>query len=398
MTSLRILILVSSYLPAYKAGGPVRTISNMVDQLGKIFDFWILTGDRDYQDSHSFDSVPLRKWLPVGHSQVYYVDPASLSLLSLRALIDEVKPDIVYLNSLFSLLANKYLFVRRMGMIPQIPTIAVPRGTFSSGALQLKRLKKQTYLLAARGSDFYKGLYWQASSKAEKEDIHAILPCVAEEKIFVAPDLVVMAQGNGEVSDWTEIGRQTTKEPGQVHLIYLSRIKPVKNLKFALTLLPSLKGQIKFDLFGPVQDQDYWDDCQEIIKNLPPHIQVQYHGPVPNEEVRKIFSDAQFLLLPTLGESFGHVILESLQAGCPVLISDRTPWDDLSKEMAGWVIPLEENNRWIETIQSCIDMGQESFIMLSNNAAQYAMHWLGSSDALQVNRDMFLSVAAKLVK
>ena len=42
-----ILSFAGHYLPGYKAGGPIRSIANMVDQLGDEFDFRIVAGDRD---------------------------------------------------------------------------------------------------------------------------------------------------------------------------------------------------------------------------------------------------------------------------------------------------------------------------------------------------------------
>jgi glycosyltransferase involved in cell wall biosynthesis len=388
---VRILTLVSYYHPGFKAGGPIRTLVSMVEHLGDSFEFWILTGDRDYKDHDPFDHVPLTRWVSVGKAQVYYIDIKTLALSKLKALINEVNPDIVYLNSLFSPLANKYLLARRLRMIPNVPTLAAPRGVFSSGALQIKRFKKRAYLFAARGSGLFKGLHWQASSTAEKKDICTILPGIDGRRIFVAPDIPPLVKKDDD--DYLESSQKPIKEVGQVRFIFLSRITPVKNLRFVLALFHSIEGRIKFDLFGPVQDFPYWENCQEIIAGLPPNVQVQYHGPVPHKEVRKLFSNAHFFILPTLGENFGHAILESLIAGCPVIISDRTPWNDLSEGKAGWVIPLEENQtQWIDILQTSVDMDQGEYSTYSNNAGQYAQWKLASPYVFQVNQDMFLSM------
>jgi glycosyltransferase involved in cell wall biosynthesis len=388
---VRILILVSYYHPGFKAGGPIRTLASMVEHLGDSFEFWIITGDRDYKDQDSFDNVPLNRWVSVGKAQVYYTEIKSLSLSKLNALIDGVNPDVVYLNSILSPLANKYLLARRLRMISNIPTLAAPRGIFSSGALQIKRFKKRAYLFAAQGTGLFKGLHWQASSMAEKKDICTILPGVEGKKIFVAPDIPPMVKNN-DVEGYLESSQKPVKEIGQVRFIFLSRITPVKNLQFALALLRSIEGHIKFDLFGPVQDLPYWENCQEIIGSLPPNVQVQYHGPVPNEEVRKLFSNAHFFILPTLGENFGHAILESLTAGCPVIVSDRTPWDDLSEVKAGWVVALENQGLWIDILQTCVDMDQGEYSTYSINAGQYAQRQLSSPLVLQANQDMFLNM------
>ena len=47
----RILTLVGHYPPAYKAGGPLRSVSNLVECLGDDLEFWVLTRDRDLGDA-----------------------------------------------------------------------------------------------------------------------------------------------------------------------------------------------------------------------------------------------------------------------------------------------------------------------------------------------------------
>ena len=52
-----ILIFIDWYLPAYKAGGPVRSIANLVENLKNDFIFKIVTGDRDLGDTKPFEQV-----------------------------------------------------------------------------------------------------------------------------------------------------------------------------------------------------------------------------------------------------------------------------------------------------------------------------------------------------
>ena len=40
------------------------------------------------------------------------------------------------------------------------------------------------------------------------------------------------------------------------------------------------------------------------------------------------------MFLPSKGENFGHIIMESLAASTPVIISDLTPWKDLENARA----------------------------------------------------------------
>ena len=59
---LKILTITDHFLPAYKAGGAVRTLANMADRLGAEFDFLILTGDRDLGEKEAFPDVKTDQW------------------------------------------------------------------------------------------------------------------------------------------------------------------------------------------------------------------------------------------------------------------------------------------------------------------------------------------------
>jgi hypothetical protein len=61
-----ILVLADHYLPGYKAGGPIRTLVNMVDRIGDEFQFKIVTADRDFKDYAAYPGVTIDHWNRVG--------------------------------------------------------------------------------------------------------------------------------------------------------------------------------------------------------------------------------------------------------------------------------------------------------------------------------------------
>ena len=368
----------------------MRTIAGMVEQLGDVFDYWIITSDRDLGDTEPYPNTPVGEWVAVGKAHVYYMDMRSLSMRELSTLISGVDPDILYLNSLFSALNYKALMARRLGLLPRVPILVAPRGVFAPGALRLKQTKKRLFLQTARTSGLLKGLRWQASSAAEKRDIVASLPGLEEADIFVAADLAA-------VSDLADVGQfaDLQKAAGSVRFVFLGRISAVKNLEYALTLLQTLSGQVAFDIYGPIEDPLYWERCRQIIDTLPQNVTVQAHGAIAHEEVGEALAGAHFLLFPTWGENFGHVILEALQVGRPVLISDQTSWNDLPEAAAGWVTGLAERAEWTAVLQHCLDMPHAEFAHHSESARRYARRWLASSAALEANKAMFLALGAQ---
>lgn len=82
-----ILVFTDYYLPGYKAGGPIRTLANMVDQLGDEFEFKIITADRDFDDNSTYKEIAVGCWDKVGKADVFYMSPQLRSLGGFRKIL-----------------------------------------------------------------------------------------------------------------------------------------------------------------------------------------------------------------------------------------------------------------------------------------------------------------------
>src|SRR5580693_5171858 len=103
MQKKTVLVLVGSYLPGYKAGGPIRSIESLVRALGEEIQFKIVTLDRDLGDKSSYPGIQGNQWVKVGHADVMYLRPDWRGLLDTFRLLCAVDhTTVVYLNSYFS--------------------------------------------------------------------------------------------------------------------------------------------------------------------------------------------------------------------------------------------------------------------------------------------------------
>lgn len=378
---MQILVFVDFYLPGFKAGGPIRTLANMADRLGDEFSFKIITKDRDFGDDSPYPGIVPDSWLAVGNANVFYLSPGRLSLLSLCRLIRETEPDVIYLNSFFSpYFTIRTLLLRRFGLIPRKPVLIAPRGEFSPGALGLKSFKKRVYIFLSKMFGLFRRVIWQASSEYEKADIRRQF--TSRDLIITAPDLPSLCRGSDRF-------QQNAKAKGLLKVIFLSRISRMKNIDGALKLLNGLKGNVVLNIYGPLEDVDYWAECLKIIKQLPENITVEYHGAVAHEQVSAMMREHDLFFFPTLGENFGHVILEALSAGCPVLISDQTPWRGLKEKGVGWDLPLDQPGRFQAVLQECIEMDNQEYAELSRRAWEYGRQQAQNDEVVQQNRRLF---------
>jgi glycosyltransferase involved in cell wall biosynthesis len=376
-----VLVCADYFVPGYKAGGPIRTLANMIEQLGDEFCFKIVTRDRDLGDTEPYPNIVINEWQPVSKAEVFYLAPDKLKLKPLRCLFFSTRFDLLYLNSFFSFrLSILPLVCRAIGAARRKPTILAPRGEFSSGALALKRFRKRAFLASSKRIGLYSGITWQASSEYEKENIQG---CFGKEAvILVAPDLPPLVLGTDQ-----EFG--TKKKKKHLKLLFLSRISKMKNLIGALGIIKEIKGEVVFHIFGPIEDLNYWSECKKQIHEMPQNIKIEYRGSVEYPDVHSVMRDYDFFFLPTLGENFGHVILEALVAGCPVVISDQTPWRGLADKGVGWDLPLGEPGDFRKVLQQCVDMDDIAYRSLAQRARDFGVQCSHNQEILQRNRALF---------
>lgn len=385
-----ILAFAHYYLPGYKAGGPVRSIGNLVAQLGDEFEFHVVTSDRDLGDAVPYSNVESDVWVKVGKARVMYLSPREQGFRGIGRLMRETPHDAVYLNSFFDPVFSAVpLLLRRFGLAPPKPYLVAPRGECSPGALALKAWKKRLYLRGVRAGGLFRNVGWQASSDYEAAEIVRAFG-VDPNRICVAP--------NPSPSESDQFSRLSSshRDPGMpLRVLFLSRISPMKNLHFALQIIGQIQEPVLFDIYGPVTDEAYWQRCQVDIVSLPSHVQVNYRGAVPPDQVREIMSSHDLFFLPTLGENFGHVIAEALSAGTPVLIADTTPWRDLEAAGVGWDLRLDEEQSFLRCIEHCARLGAEEYEAWRASIRRFAATRLNDPEVLKANRTLLLNMLAE---
>jgi glycosyltransferase involved in cell wall biosynthesis len=392
-----VLIVCDFYLPGHKGGGPIRSLANLVSRMGDEIDFLVVTRDRDLGDRNPYPDVIPARWTAVGKARVMYLAKLGFSA-ELREVLQNAKYNILYLNSFFSRRTSMpILLLRWVGAIPARPLILAPRGEFSAGALALNPIRKRAYLRASKALGLLKDVFWQASTDHEKVDLINALgaehPDVSQGdtetgvrqeggRIFTAADLPELPTGgtsNGESS----------KVAGGARIAFLGRISPMKNLHAAIELLGDLDGRVQLNIFGPLEDPTYWERCERAIRQLPPNINVEYRGEIAHSEVAATLGAHDLLFLPTLGENYGHVILEALVAGTPVLISDRTPWRGLEGAGVGWDIPLQQPGEIRRVLAEVVAMDAAVHAKWSSRARTFGREHASDTSSIQAHQQIF---------
>jgi len=326
-------------------------VPRIVERLGDEFEFLVITRDRDLGLPAPLVGVVPDQWITRGRARCLYLSTRRRLTGGLIRSVRRSRHDVIYLNSLFSvefslipLLLRKAALVRRQGLV------IAPRGEVDDSALAIKHRRKRLYLRLVRGLHLLDDAIWHAATTEEAEAIgHEFGP---RARVLIARDIPPRP------------GAETNPQPkqaGTLEVVFLSRIARIKNLDYAISTLATVNGSVNFDVFGPIEDHQYWVECQRLARGLPSNVTLRYRGPVEPDQISQAFAGHHLLFLPSRAESFGHAIVESLMAGCPVLISDQTPWRDLEARHAGWDLPLSRPDLFAQTIERCVTFTQEQF-------------------------------------
>lgn len=382
-----VLAFADYFLPGYRAGGPVASLAGLAARLGDEFRFHVVTRDRDLGDGAPYAELPAGGEGAAGGARVTYLAPGMLSPGALPRIARGAGARVLYLNSLFSpRFSLAPLVLRAAGRLPGLPLVLAPRGELAPGALALNAPRKRAFLAAARAARLHRGVLWQASSDGEAEQVRRWFPGA---EVWVAPNLAPPGA--------VPLPREP-KLPGELRAAFVARVSPMKNLLGALRILAGTGHPTSLDVYGPVEDAAYWERCRAAIRRLPPHVTVVAHGPVPPSDVPAVLSRAHVLLLPTLGENYGHAVREAMAAGCLPLVSDRTPWRGLEARGVGWDLPLEDAAAWHAVLRRVAAMDADTFGAWSARAAAEGARAAEDPAAEAQSRALFRAAVARAVR
>ena len=381
MVKKRILVFSGYYIPGYKGGGPIRSLENIFNQLSEDIDFYLVTLNRDLGDKKPYKGINTNTWTTVGKVSVFYIDGSYLKRSAFNEILEKVQPDTIYLNSLFSFYFSIYiLWLLSISRFNRIRLLLAPRGELSPGALKERKIKKFFFILLTKHLKIYKNLQWHASSDLEFSDIKKQYD--KYRRIYIASNLV----NDTKMKSYDVVN--LSKNKGEIRIIFLSRITKKKNLYFAIESLSNLKGNVIFDVYGPHEDQAYIEKCKKLVLNLPSNIRVSFKEEVMRDKIFQLFVKYDVFYFPTKGENFGQVIWESLSCGCPVLISDQTPWNNIESHHVGWVRSLSMMENFSKVLQGIIDNNLE-YHFDRQNIYNYALQVANTSKSIMANKQMF---------
>ncbi len=363
-----VLIITQGFLPAKSFGGPVTSINNFASHFSDQYEIRIITGDHELNKKERLAGID-EGWNTVNSSWVYYVRNNNFTFKNLNYIIRPYKDRIcaIYLSSIY--LPNINFHAIRLGKKNNIKVILAPRGDLMKEAIAMKSkkkmLKKFVYFQFCRLFRVFNGISFQSTSDEETRGIKKYLG-LYNNKIYQIPNMPVARNPKPCIE----------KEKNTLKVLFISRIMVKKNPLMAIKALGEVGAEytVRFDIFGPLEDMDYWHKCElEInkVRESNKHLSINYGGSLSPEEANRIYHNYDCMIFPTFTENYGHVIAEAMLSDCPVIISrGTTPFDDCNGN-GGYTASLDSTNEFCKALEIIARMDIYEYKKLIDKNNQY---------------------------
>ena len=337
---MKICLVSHSFYPATKYGGPISATWDLATKLvkaGESIKVYVSTTNADGSQKLK---VPVNQFIEQKKNLfVKYCNTQLKNFFSISFIFglwnDIKKVDIIYIQYLFH---YTVFFSLVYSLINKKRVIICPRGAFSNFTLSNRNILIKKIWLKFLFKPFLKNIEWQASSYLEKDNILNYFPLA---QVILINDGIDFSSFQGEVKSVSkcDLVEKYTKVRYNIisHVFFsmgrLHRIKRFDVLIDAFALFVNTHKNAKLLIAGSNDGME--KHLLNRIHNLHLNNSVFLIGHINFNNKKLLLNNCDYFTLASDFESFGIVIAEALSCGRPVIISDKTPWNDIEKNNCG---------------------------------------------------------------
>ncbi|MFC4322366.1 glycosyltransferase family 4 protein [Litchfieldia salsa] len=191
--------------------------------------------------------------------------------------------------------------------------------------------KIDPYILSITGTDLNHDLFDQnkrsdmIKSLTEAKAIHVFddeaKQVLVNEVNGIQDKIITIAQGT---SDFPVMDLHLRKDKDTFLFLLPAGIRKVKNIPFAINMLKKLHDKIpniRLWIIGPIIEEDEGDLVNELVKQNKEWI--SYLGQYPHSSMGSIYRECDAVLNTSHSEGQSAAILEAMENGLPVLVSNN---------------------------------------------------------------------------
>jgi len=138
-------------------------------------------------------------------------------------------------------------------------------------------------------------------------------------------------------------------------ILFVGILTPVKGVPFLLQAVSYLKGQRQDFTLDIIGDGPGRAEYEELAKTFSVLDIVNFHGLIPKVKVAEFMRACEFLVAPSLHETFGVTLIEAMACGKPVIATNNGGSREMVDKKVGILVPAQDFKALAEAINYMLD-------------------------------------------
>ncbi len=302
---MRLLHVVPTYLPATRYGGPIQSVHGLCKALVRQgHDVHVFTSSLDGNERLV---VPEGVPVDLDGVKVWYFRCLWARLCWIPGMVGALKREIdgfdcIHLHSVFLWPMAR---VASMARRRRVPYLLSPRGMLVP-ELIAKRSSwaKRAWIAIVEARNLRGAAAIHVTSPLESDDL-------LRSELALAPVV--------DIPNGVDFNATAPRQPVPRSVLFLGRLSWKKNLAELIAAVAALP-QWQLTLVGP-DDERIADVLAQRAAALGCGERVRWIGAVGEADKTRLFAENACLVLPSINENFGNVVIEAMAHACPVIVT-----------------------------------------------------------------------------
>ena len=182
---------------------------------------------------------------------------------------------------------------------------------------------------------------------------------------------------------WTDVDvfleakkAKLNSEDQDKYILYAGVLTPLKGVHFLLDAFAKVaeeRKDVRLRIIGEAQNAEYKEKLKSRVKELGLNGRVIFLNQVSQRSLAEYMAQAEVLVLPSLSEGLGRVIIEAMATGTPVIGSRVGGITEIIKDRTGYLVPpgnvdaIADKLFWILSHpQEAKEMGEQAHGLVKN--------------------------------
>lgn len=243
--------------------------------------------------------------------------------------------DIVHIHAVWEQVQHQ---AARIAYQKGVPYVITPHGMFDPWSLKQKRLKKRLYLEWRLRQNLNRAAAIHFTSDTERDvsmPVGFLAPTIMEPNGIDLAEFDLLPPAGTFRARYPQLGDRPV-------VLFMSRIHPKKGLDLLIPAFQQAALENAMLVIAGPGSKEYLRQLHALVQCSGLESRTLFTGMLSGRDRITALVDADLFVLPSYQENFGIVVIESLAAGTPVVISDQiNTYQQIAAAAVGAVVSTE---------------------------------------------------------